>query len=93
MLSPHSLLSLTLPMKGNRKSEKQEGNVGSRSGVIPDGGEVLEDFLKATTENSHLKVELGGSCSSRLKLESPGARRGPLQTAFFFLSLSFSFEG
>lgn len=75
MLSLRPLPSLTLPMKGNRKREKEEGNVGFRSGVTQDGGKVLADFLKAATENSHLKFELEGNCSSRLKLESLGVRR------------------
>lgn len=55
LLSPRPQLSLTLPMKGKRKKER-EGSVGFKSGVIPDWGKVLGDFLKATTKNSNLKL-------------------------------------
>lgn len=53
------------------------------------GGKIVEDFLKAISKNSDLKVELPGNCSSRLKLESPEARRWHLLTSFdlFFFSV------
>lgn len=48
--------------------------MGSRSGVIPDGGSIGRP-LESYSQESNLKVELGGNCLLRLKLESPGARR------------------
>lgn len=61
--------------------------MGFRSGVTQDQRKVLEDFLKATTKNLSLKFELEGNCSSRFKLESPGAEGGTFELLLYFFSV------